>query len=61
MTWQAPRRSPVAEQIYAEAERDRADNPHRYRFDPDAVAERASRRDEFPATLFADGWADGLR
>ncbi|BBZ32386.1 sulfotransferase family protein [Mycolicibacterium confluentis] len=61
MTWQRPARGPVAQKIYAEAEKDRADNPQRYRFDPDAVAERATRRGEFPATLFADGWAEGLR
>lgn len=43
MTWRLPERSPTARQIYAEAERDRLENPHRYRFDADRVGERATR------------------
>lgn len=59
--WRAPRRSPVAERIHAEAEKDRAENPQRYRFDADRMVERACRRGEYVPDEFAPGWHDGLR
>ena len=60
MTWRLPERSPTARQIYAEAERDRLENPHRYRFDADRVGERATRGGKHSPALFADGWAPAL-
>ncbi|MGE2732466.1 sulfotransferase family protein [Mycolicibacterium vaccae] len=61
MSWQMPQRSATAQQIYAEAEKDRAENPQRYRFDADRVVERATRRGEFSTDDFADGWHSGLQ
>ncbi|MEZ0341770.1 sulfotransferase [Mycobacterium sp. pV006] len=55
-----PQRSETAQQIYAEAGKDRAENPQRYRFDADRVVERATRRGEFSPDDFADGWRSGL-
>ncbi|KUI43124.1 hypothetical protein AU197_24150 [Mycobacterium sp. IS-1590] len=60
MTWRSPQRTELAEKIYADAEKDRAENPHRYRFDAQHVVERACRRGEFTPEQFAPGWADGL-
>ncbi|MGV0607392.1 sulfotransferase family protein [Mycolicibacterium sp. XJ1904] len=60
MTWRSPWRTEAAEQIYAEAEKDRAENPHRYRFDAQRVVERACRRGEYTSEQFAPGWVDGL-
>ena len=59
MTWSAPVRSPVALQVYAAAEKDRAEHPERYRFDADAVIRRATKHGAV-ADDFADGWRDGL-
>jgi hypothetical protein len=59
MTWSAPVRSPVAQQIHAGAEKDRAERPERYRFDPDAVIRRATKHGA-SVDDFADGWRAGL-
>lgn len=59
MTWTPPVRSPVAQQIYAAAEKDRAERPEHYRFDADAVVQRATKRGAHVED-YADGWEDGL-
>jgi hypothetical protein len=59
MTWSAPVRSPVALQVYAAAEKDRAERPERYLFDADAVIGRATKHGA-RVDDFADGWRDGL-
>lgn len=60
MNWEMPQRTATAQQIYAEAEKDRAENPQHYRFDAARVVDRATRRGEFSADDFADGWRSGL-
>ncbi|MGE2836276.1 sulfotransferase family protein [Mycobacterium sp. SMC-4] len=60
MRGQMPQRSSTARQIYAEAEKDRAENPQRYQFDVDRVVDRATRRGEFSPDDFAAGWRSGL-
>lgn len=59
MTWSAPVRSPVALQVYAAAEKDRAERPQQYLFDADAVIRRATKHG-VSTDDFADGWRDGL-
>ncbi|WP_319435567.1 sulfotransferase [Mycobacterium sp. RTGN5] len=59
MTWTAPVRSSVAQQVYAAAEKDRAEHPERYQFDADAVIRRATKHGATTGD-FADGWRDGL-
>jgi hypothetical protein len=59
MTWSTPVRSPVAQQIYAAAEKDRAERPDQYRFDADAVVRRAAKH-VTSVDDFADGWGQGL-
>ena len=59
MTWSPPVRSPVALQVYAAAEKDRAERPQQYLFDADAVIRRATKHGA-STDDFADGWRDGL-
>ncbi|HNM84916.1 MAG: sulfotransferase [Mycobacterium sp.] len=58
MTWRPAERTTVAKQIYAAAEKDRADRPERYRLDVAAITERAETR--CSSELFAPGWQTGL-
>jgi hypothetical protein len=58
-TWQPPERTAQAQAIYAAAEADRAQHPHKYALDPDALL-AAALGDRSVAALGSDDWRDAL-
>lgn len=60
MTWNPPVRTATAQQMYASAEKDRAERPDRYRFDASMVVERATKHGRYSTDDFSEGWQDGL-